>query len=234
MRKTPQKRLPPHFVSSILGPQFSVAQLTRGIGLQLCQLVDERLFPIRRIMPRSVYLRSMHPKTEIAPTRAAIEKMLRAGWAGQLKIHGHRAQIHIHADPSEGVLVYNRHGRLHKKLLPDRIADELRRIVDLDEDWTVLDGEWIKPEDRFYLFDFLKLNGKLLNRMNYKERYSLLPRSFISPHVQTLPLFVTIDKCLEALARPEEYIEGLVFKSLSSPGFADTSVVRCRKKSVNR
>src|ERR1041385_6212935 len=72
----------------------------------------------RRIVAASIYIRAMHPKTEISPTRAAVEKILKAGWAGQMKIHGHRAQIHISANPGEEPIAYNRRGEAHKKLLP--------------------------------------------------------------------------------------------------------------------
>ena len=39
----------------------------------------------------------------------------------------------------------------------------------------------------------------------------------------------TLAKCMDVLNSPEEYVEGLVFKSLNSKGFDDTSIVRCRK-----
>jgi len=58
----------------------------------------------------------------------------------------------------------------------------------------------------------------------------MLPQVYRSDCVETLPLYRTVERCLEALARPEPWIEGLVFKALSTPGFADTSVIRCRRK----
>ncbi len=172
----------------------------------------------------------MHPKTEILPERAVVEKILRAGWVGQLKIHGHRAQIHLSADPEESSLAYNRQGKLHKKLLPEKILVELKRVFSLEEDWTVLDTEWIKPENKLYVFDILKMNGKALRRLSYLERYQLLPKDYISPHIQTLPLLSTVEKCMAALEREEDFIEGLVFKSPASKGFSDSSIVRCRKR----
>ncbi len=181
-------------------------------------------------MAESTFIKAMHPKTEISPTLPAVEKILRAGWAGQMKIHGHRAQIHISADPAEPVTVYNRQGRPHAILLPEKIANELRRVLNLTEGWTVIDAEWLKPKDKLFIFDVLKLNGKLLRRMSYAERFALLPRSYISPFVKTLPLLTTPDKCMDVLGSPEDYIEGLVFKSLSSKGFEDTAIVRCRKR----
>ena len=82
-------------------------------------IFDETLFSRRKIVPPSVYIRAMHPKTEIKPTPEAVAKILSLGWAGQLKIHGHRAQIHLPADSEKDVIVYNRQGRPHGKLLPD-------------------------------------------------------------------------------------------------------------------
>lgn len=181
-------------------------------------------------MPTSAYIRAMHPKTEISPTLASVEKILKAGWAGQMKIHGHRAQVHVSATEQIEPIVYNRQGRPHKKLLPDGITQELRRIFDLDNGWTVIDSEWRKPEGLLYIFDVLKLNGKLLRPLPYSERYALLPKSYISPHVKTLPLLTTSAKCMQVLNSPEEPIEGLVFKSLNSKGFDDTSIIRCRKR----
>jgi ATP-dependent DNA ligase len=192
-------------------------------------IFDKTIFSLKTMSP-SVFIKAMHPKTEISPTLPSIEKILKAGWVGQMKIHGHRGQIHIPADPQEDTIAYNRQGRPHKKLLPDEIIQELRRVFDLESDWTVIDTEWLKPENKLFVFDILKLNGKLLRTLSYAERWKLLPKLYISRHVQTLPILTTADKCMEVLARKEEYIEGLVFKSLDSKGFADTSIVRCRKR----
>lgn len=172
----------------------------------------------------------MHPKAEISPSRAAVEKILGLGWVGQAKIHGHRAQVHVSADEKESPIVYNRLAREHKKLLPAPIVDELRRIIPLSEGWTAIDAEWIKAEDRLFLFDILKLDGELLRRRSYAERYALLPRSYLSPHIRTLPILTTVEKCMEVLQSRDEAVEGLVFKAPSSKGFGDSSIVRCRKK----
>lgn len=181
-------------------------------------------------MTESAFIKAMHPKTEISPTLPAVTKILAAGWAGQMKIHGHRAQIHISSDPNQDVLAYNRQGQLHKMLLPEKIAKELRRILNPTEGWTVIDSEWIKPKNKLFIFDILKSNDELLRKLTYGERYKLLPRSYISPHIKTLPLITTPEKCMEVLASDEDYIEGLVFKSLTTRGFEDTSIVRCRKR----
>jgi ATP-dependent DNA ligase len=201
------------------------------MGEGLPGIFEPLIFHARKgLVPPSVFLRAMHPKTEISPTPAAVEKILRSGWVGQIKIHGHRAQIHLPADAKQEMIAYNRQGRRHAKLLPPNIVKELRRLFDVQEGWTVLDCEWVKPEDKLYIFDILKRNGENLRRLTYSERYELLPRSYISPHIQTLPLLKTVDKCMQVLHSQEEHIEGLVFKSPTTKGFEDTSIVRCRKR----
>jgi hypothetical protein len=183
----------------------------------------------RRVeMAPSAFLRPMHPKTEIRPDRAAIEHVLARGWVGQLKIHGHRAQIHVSADPDVAPLAYNRHGALHKKLLPDPIIRELRRLFQPAKGWNVIDTEWLKPEGKLFVFDLVKREGELLSRLTYPERWALLPRAYISPAISTLPLLRELDKCLEVLKAPGPHVEGLVFKSGTTRGFEDTSIVRCR------
>jgi hypothetical protein len=176
----------------------------------------------------SPFIRPMHPKTEIRPSPEAIGKILSAGWVGQLKIHGHRTQIHIPADSKQKVLAFNRHGQLHKKIIPPPLLSELRRIFAPESHWNVIDAEWIKTEDKLYVFDFIKQEGQLLHRYHFLERWKKLPRAFISPSIQILGIFTTLNQCLDALHRSEKTIEGLVFKS-SSPGFADSSIIRCRK-----
>lgn len=188
---------------------------------------DTTIFsPRRSQMPSSIYIPAMHPKTEIAPTRASVEKTLKAGWIGQTKIHGHRAQIHL---SEKNAIVYNRQGRPHAKALSPEIVTELRRLLPPGEGYTVVDAEWLKPENKVFLFDLLKRDGQLLNRMTYRERHALLPRAYISKHVQTLPLLTTLERCMEVLADPDPLVEGLVFKA-DRKGFEDTSIVRCRKR----
>ncbi|MBY0369758.1 hypothetical protein K2X33_03665 [bacterium] len=178
----------------------------------------------------SRYIPAPHPKAEIRPTREAIERALASGWVGQMKVHGHRAQVHLHADASVPPIVFTRQGVPHKIDLTPEIAAELRRILPLKDGWSVVDGEWIKPKKQFYLFDCLKKDGEDLAALTYPQRYALLPRNFISPHVTLLPLLPTLEKCLATLAMDSDHVEGLVFKSLNSPGFSDTSILRCRKR----
>jgi ATP-dependent DNA ligase len=188
--------------------------------------------PLTRRVPLlpSNYIRAMHPKTEIRPTPEAIRKILSAGWVGQPKIHGHRAQLHVPADDGMPVLAYTRQARPHKKLLPEAMVSELRRLFSPRKDWNVIDAEWLKPEGKLCVFDFLKREGEILSRLTYPERWKLLPRAFISPVVTILPMLTTLEKCLEALASKDENVEGLVFKAASSPGFSDTSIIRCRRR----
>ena len=183
----------------------------------------------RLTMKPSLFIRPIHPKTEIRPTAAAIQKILAAGWIGQLKMNGHRAQIHISADPTQDILVYNRQGQIHKKILPPLLTTELRRLFQPTQHWTVIDGEWVKEDDHIYVFDCLKSAGELLNRLSYLERWRFLPRAYISPAIQTLGILISVDQCLAALGQSEKTIEGLVFKS-ASPGFSDSSIIRCRRR----
>lgn len=194
--------------------------------------VQRSLFFTRRValMP-SKFLRAMHPKTEIRGDRESMAKILDAGWIAQMKIHGHRAQVHISADESEPILVYNRQGNLHKKNLSLNMTRELRRLFSPQTGWNVLDSEWLKPEDKLYVFDFLKKEGKLLKHLPFEDRWKLLPRNFISPRIQTLPVYKHVERCLEVFSKEDKNLEGLVFKS-PAKGFSDTSIIRCRKSTA--
>jgi ATP-dependent DNA ligase len=191
------------------------------------------IFNRAKPLKSSLFIRPMHPKTEIRPTREAVEKILQAGWIGQLKIHGHRAQIHLSVDASDPILAYNRQGQLHSKEIPEKIVTELHRYFSPTTGWNVIDAEWLKDEDKVFVFDFIKKDGELLNRLTYSERWKLLPRAFISPHLQTLGIVTNLEQCLEVLQRREDRLEGLVFKS-SSPGFEDSSIIRCRQLKSSR
>lgn len=178
----------------------------------------------------SKYILAPHPKAEIRPDRTAIERVLASGWIGQMKVHGHRAQIHLNADEKIKPLAFNRKGELHKLELPDDMVAELRRLIPLEKGWTVVDGEWLKPKKHFFLFDMLKKDGEQLGELTYPQRYALLPRNFISPRVTLLPMLNSLDKCMKVMGQDDEWVEGLVFKSLSTRGFSDTSILRCRKR----
>lgn len=183
----------------------------------------------RRVIMASMFIKAMHPKTAIRPDSVAIERILRAGWVGQLKIHGHRAQIHIPSDSDEIPIAYNRQGQKHRQELTGSMRKELLRLFRPSKGWNVIDAEWLKKEKKLFVFDFLKLDGEVLRSRTFPERWSLLPRHFLSPHVAVLPLLKDLPSCIKALESKREYIEGIVFKSTTSTGFSDTSIIRCRK-----
>src|SRR5262245_59399349 len=85
------------------------------------------LFSRTEIMPASPFIKAMHPKAEIRPDAVAIEKILGMGWVGQLKIHGHRAQIHVSADENESPIIYNRQGKRHAIDFTASMEKELMR-----------------------------------------------------------------------------------------------------------
>ncbi len=155
---------------------------------------------------------------------------LTSAWAFASTYRLDRRLRHVPADPKTPILVFNRQGDLHKKAVSPALDAEIRRVLAPQADWSAIDAEWLKADDRVFLFDFLKREGRSLETMPYEERWALLPRVYRSPFLETLEIFRTADKCLEALARTETWVEGLVFKSLKAPGFSDASVVRCRKR----
>lgn len=188
------------------------------------------IFTRRIVVGSSLFIRAMHPKTQIRPDAESIAHILKNGWVGQAKIHGHRAQIHISSDPDEPILAYTRQGGRHTQAMSPAMIKELRRLFAPQTGWTVLDAEWLKPKKKLFVFDILKLENRSLRSLTYLERYALLPRHFISPHVAVLPLFTDLPSCLKMMTSTSAHIEGLVFKSSTSTGFSDTSIVRCRKK----
>lgn len=188
------------------------------------------IFTRKVILATSPYIRAMHPKTQIMPEPLSISRILKKGWVGQSKIHGHRAQIHISADPEDKILAYTRHGQYHKMAVPPAMAKELYRLFRPKKGWNVIDAEWLKPQKKLFVFDFLKQEGVTLRGMTYPERWALLPKNFISPCIQVLPLVKDLESCLKILSSQSSTIEGLVFKSGTSAGFSDNSIVRCRKR----
>ena len=182
----------------------------------------------RMVLP-SRFIKPIHPKTAIAPDEAAIKKVMAAGWWGQPKIHGHRAQIHIPSDGSS-CFVYNRQGNIHKEKLSTVMQSELKRIFAPKTEWNVIDAEWMKPEGKIYVFDFLKHEGQILDDLTFAERYELIPKLYVSPHISTVPVFKTPERCLSYLSGDlPPFIEGLVFRASLSRGFADSTIVRCRR-----
>ena len=181
-------------------------------------------------MAPSSFIRPMHPKTEILPDAPAIRQTLARGWIGQMKVHGHRAQIHIPASSESPILAYTRQGKFHKKALSPSMQKELLRLFRPAKNWNVIDAEWLKEEERLLVFDFLKNEGETLYLRTFPERWALLPRAFLSPHVAVLPLLRDLPACLKVMNSDNPHCEGLVFKSTTSAGFSDTSIVRCRRR----
>ncbi|WP_141733543.1 hypothetical protein [Oligoflexus tunisiensis] len=175
-------------------------------------------------------IRPIHPKTEIAPTRDAIQRILERGWWGQVKIHGHRAQIHIPSQDRDEIVVFNRQGQPHRKVLPQDVSSEVLRIFRPQSGWNVIDAEWLKSEDRLFVFDFLKREDQVLDAATYGERYELLPRVYKSQKIMTLAPLKSLDACLAVLADPTPHVEGLIFRSPATRGFIDSGIVRCRKR----
>jgi ATP-dependent DNA ligase len=192
-------------------------------------IFSEKFFTRRIIVALPAYIRAPHPKTGILPNPSSIKRILDQGWVGQLKIHGHRCQLHIPATGKK-IIAYNRQGKPHALPLAPKIVDEILRLFQSRTGWNVIDAEWLKPEEKIFVFDFLKQDDVLLNKLPYPERWEKLPRAYLSPHLQTLPLVRDLKGCLAALESTDDKIEGLVFKSLTRPGFADTSIIRCRKR----
>jgi len=188
------------------------------------------IFTRRVVMGSSPYIKAMHPKTEIKPEPQAIQRILNAGWVAQTKIHGHRAQIHVPSDPEQSVIAYTRQAKLHKKVLPPKMVKEILRLFKPAKGWNVIDAEWLKEEDKLFVFDFLKREGETLRLKNFPARFALLPRAFISPCISVLPILRDLPSCLKIMETTDDHIEGLVFKSTTSMGFSDTSIVRCRKR----
>ncbi|MBI2601464.1 MAG: hypothetical protein HYW48_00260 [Deltaproteobacteria bacterium] len=177
----------------------------------------------------SAFIKTAQPKKEIREDPLAFRRILDAGWWGQMKIHGHHAQIHLSSNQGEECLVYNRHGKLHARSLDEELSTELRRILHLESGWSAIEAEWLKNEKKLFLFDYIKFNGQVLSSSSYEERYQLLPRLYRSDCIATLPVLRTVEECLQVMKNTEPYIEGLVFKSRCTVGFSSHSIVRCRK-----
>ncbi len=204
------------------------------LGIDPRSIYAETIFTRRTVVMSSVYIRAMHPKSEILPEPEAISRILANGWVGQLKIHGHRAQIHIPSDPKEHLIAYTRQGKRHSVDLTPSMIKELTRLFRPIKGWNVIDAEWLKPRKKLFIFDFLKQEGILLRDKTYPERFALLPRAFLSPHLSVLPLLRDLPSCLEAMNSKAAHVEGLVFKSTKSTGFSDTSIIRCRKRKMKK
>ena len=170
------------------------------------------------------FLTPQHPKTSLAPTEKTVARYLADGWWGQRKVNGRRAQVHVEG---ELVQLWTRQGTVHTTVATEQLRDELRRYVG-GRTYTVLDGEWL--QGKLYLFDILRSDGRLLNNLNYRDRYELLKEPFISPVIQVLPVYRTARQCWQELQSKDPGGEGLVFRDPRARGWFDGAIVRCRRE----
>jgi len=142
-------------------------------------------------------------------------------------MNGFRLQCHVGSDGN--ILNYTRRGSLHTRVVSQPILNSFLQMEPATG-ISVFDCEWVKPMNQIFLFDILMLEGELLNRKTYLERYELLEGIFkITPHMRLLPMIRTVKTCMAHMLSESKYVEGLVFKALNRPGWMDTSIVRCRK-----
>ena len=178
------------------------------------------------------FIRSPHPKTSVEPSRTSIDMFLSRGWWAQHKIDGHSAQMHM---GEKGLIAaYTRQGTLHTKKVSTEIAEALHALFPSLEGESVIMGEWVKPQNRLFLFDVLKVDGKRLTSQDYATRHEYLPPFTGNKHVVTLPVFKTEAAAMRALSEAfeTEHIEGLVFRKADLKGIEDMGIVRCRKSGV--
>lgn len=179
----------------------------------------------------SKFIKCQSPGGSVLPRADTIGRILSSGWVAQKKMDGARTQVHI---SSSGIIdVYTRHGSLHTKDMPDNIKQLLRQHFSSKIGWNVLDCEWLRHQDKLYIFDIMKWGDVSFHTLTYEERYKILSsHAIITPEVSILPLYTSIDKCLAVLqeAMDDKFLEGLVFKAYTSTGWSDTGMVRCRKK----
>ena len=177
------------------------------------------------------FLQAQHPKSSVEPTRTSVEKMLGAGYLAQRKVNGHRAQIHISADGR--LVAFTRSGTKHTRNFTQATTEHLVTNFKPDKGWTILDAEWQKQEDKVYLFDLLQVGSELFSNKSFEERYTMLRDQFtIGPGVGFLVLLKDVASCLSMLGDPSPFTEGLVWRLVKSPGFHDSSILRCRKSGV--
>lgn len=185
----------------------------------------------RRIVKPPFFITCQHPKATTSPDRESIKRLLAMGFAGQRKVHGHRAQLHVSATGE--LVAFTRQGTRHTAALPAATVEHLATNYRPKTGWTVLDAEWQKQESKIYLFDLIKLGTKSLQTLNYEQRYAELRGQFvIGPGLAFLVLLRDVAACEAVLADGSPYTEGLVFRELRAPGFHDTSIIRCRKSGM--
>jgi ATP-dependent DNA ligase len=172
------------------------------------------------------YIRAAHPTSSISPKADAITRIMASGWVAQAKVNGRRAQIHV--SPDGKLKAYTRQGTLHTMALPLDTKQALVELLRSDAGDRVADAEWHTQTGRVFLFDLLADKGEVLSGLTYSQRNALLPLRTEGP-VDVLPYLTLCDAVAMASgAFDAKFIEGIVLKSPSSRGFADTTVIRCR------
>jgi ATP-dependent DNA ligase len=174
------------------------------------------------------FIRPIHPKTSILPTREAIAKVLSNGWVAQAKINGRRNQLHVGSDGS--LRAFTRQGTPHTLMMPKGLKDDLIDVLRPAEGTNVVDSEWYTQTNEVFTFDMLAKDGVVLQSLRYDERHALLPAT--AGRVHLLP-FLDLEQAVTLIETGDEVIEGIVLKSPSSTGFSDTSVIRCRRSGVD-
>ena len=181
----------------------------------------------------AMFMNAQHPGSgsTLRPNDESVRKVIGYGWWGQKKINGFSWQAHISA---QGELVcFTRHGGKHTRQLQTEIKDQILTHLTPATGWNVVVGEWQFTEKKMYLFDVLKLENESFQKMNYGERYKILKNDlfFLSPNIEFLPVYRTVKQCLGVLekAKTDKTLDGLVFKNPKTPGWQNTSIVRCLK-----
>lgn len=172
-----------------------------------------------------MFIKTYHPKKSMHPNLETIQKILKAGWIAQAKMDGYRSQIHI---TETGIMNYTRQGQLHTRQIPIEIVDRLRELFSCG---MAVIGEWVAYEKKLYLFDCIKKDNQVLDKLTYAERYALLPQGIEDGAVDTLPIIDHEKQAFEVLMDPQT--EGLVFKNPDRKGFDSNAIIRCRRCGVN-
>lgn len=167
------------------------------------------------------FIKGPHPKHSVIPKPDNIQKYLGLGWIAQPKMNGYRCQVHV---VNDNVILYTRQGTTHTRPFPSAIKECLLKTF---SNGDVIEGEWLFLAKEFYLFDYLKRQDKILNHLNWQERFALLPQTE-GTVILKLPVLTDLESCMKYINNDNNKIEGLVFKG-KSRGFSDDSIVRSRK-----
>jgi ATP-dependent DNA ligase len=184
---------------------------------------------MRQKMNSTSFIQPQHPKSNLIFDKSVIKDLLEKSWIGQTKINGHRIQLHISKNE---IVCYTRQGTIHTKKLDKKMIEAIDSYRPAKKNvWTVLDGEWLKSQDKIFLFDILKHENETLQFSTYKDRYKLLKSIYVfCPEITLLRNLKTVDACMKVMKDDKEEHEGLVFKSTTTKGWPDTAIVRCLKE----